>query len=499
MNIKIRQGVAVSKYCTSLYLCFLVLVFPLYYQDNYINILEAKTSIFTIGTIIYFIAILMCFWFESVQSYEREQKRKHSHKKKTQLRAYSCRKNCKEEKSWTSLLLTLFILVLTVSSIVSGDLTDAWFGANTKLFGAKILLLCCGIYFFVSKGAVVTYWLKGCFLFGTGVVFILTILNRFQIDPLRMYSNLIFEQWPIYASTIGNVNILSSYVCIFLPLTIGLFLYGKNNAWRYVYGCVIILGVIAGICTNSDSFFLGFGAAIVVFLWYALSSQDKLLKFLKISILCGVAMLVLSACNCVSSFDVPWEPIQQFFVEDISWMLVLLGLGILYFTASQVEDSAIYQKIRWILFFIIGIVAVAFLVHQICIFDDSWGTNRGYVWSNSVALFSDLPWHQKLFGIGPGCFDEFFAEPNKIRLRPFVDPHSDYLFYLITTGFLGFITWHGGIVSTLMSSVKKEAIVPVAVLCAWLAQSLVNTSLVFTVPYLFVVLGLCQYINREKF
>lgn len=140
-------------------------------------------------------------------------------------------------------------------------------------------------------------------------------------------------------------------------------------------------------------------------------------------------------------------------------------------------------------------------VSKILIFDDKWGTNRGYVWKNSLLLFGELPFYHKLVGIGPGMFHEFFAVPNEIRTKPFVDPHSDYLFYFVTTGILGFVSYFGLMISTIVTCLKKvqpQSIVLVAILFAWLAQATVNTSLVFTAPYLFILLGLSRWIENEK-
>ena len=40
---------------TSLYMMIMFLVFPLYYQNNYINMLEAKNSVFVPATIAYLV------------------------------------------------------------------------------------------------------------------------------------------------------------------------------------------------------------------------------------------------------------------------------------------------------------------------------------------------------------------------------------------------------------------------------------------------------------
>ena len=515
-----------SQYCTSIYLCFLVLIFPLYYQNNYINILEAKTSIFTIVTIIYFIAMLMCFWVESVRAYEEEQKKSLKRKKPTKKKPASNLKlqGIEKERSrnWTTIFCLSLLLVLLISTILTGDFGNAWTAVNTQLFGTKILLLCIGIYFFVSKGFVMTKWLKVCLFLGLTAVFSLTTLNRFQIDPLQMYSNLLEEQHPLYLSTIGNVNILSGFLCVFLPLVIGLFLYAENRFEKCSYGFLVFLGSMAGISTNSDSFFLGFGAAMLVFLWFAMTEQSKMSQYVQGCMIIVLAMIGLNLLNGLTSKDIVWETIQHALLEKIPWLAVLMLLVMFLFFIKKLSTEKVYGTIRTVIFGTMGIFAIVFVIYvikvnvsgdeavsQYLIFSDSWGTNRGYAWRNTLELFGEVPWYQKLFGIGPGNFYEFFAEPNEIRVKPFVDPHSDYLFYLVTMGIFGFIAWLGMIGSAIWTCVKQatahdgesakpiETKILLSILLAWLAQGTVNTSLVFTTPYLFTALAVGQWLERK--
>lgn len=345
-----------SKYCTSIYLCFLLLVFPLYYQNNYINILEAKTSLFTIVTVIYFFAMLICSWIESIKQYEDEQKKNGKGKKMKRLENHVEKRG---KTSWQNIFLISFVVVLLISMIATGDFGNAWTAPNTKLFGTKILLLCCGLYYFTSKGFVPGKAVKGSIILGLTIVFSLAILNRYSIDPLGMYSNLIKEQWPIYLSTIGNVNILSNYVCIFLPLVMGLFLYAKDIAPKVIYGCLVFLGVMAGISTNSDSFFLGFGAALLVFLWFSLESRARTLEYIKVCILCAAAMLVLAVMTSASTFDVPWERVQKMLLEDMPWLIVTIGFILLWCIVRRMYlPDSLYHKIRVVLFAALGIGAV---------------------------------------------------------------------------------------------------------------------------------------------
>lgn len=47
--------------------------------------------------------------------------------------------------------------------------------------------------------------------------------------------------------------------------------------------------------------------------------------------------------------------------------------------------------------------------NSILVFIDSWGTNRGYVWTRTLQGYKKLPFVQKILGIGSGGVADFFS------------------------------------------------------------------------------------------
>lgn len=81
-------------------------------------------------------------------------------------------------------------------------------------------------------------------------------------------------------------------------------------------------------------------------------------------------------------------------------------------------------------------------------------------------------------------------------LPDFADPHSEVLYYLVATGFVGMIGYFGMIISAAVKCIrvkKTETIILAAVFVAWIAQGLVNNPLVFVTPYIFLFLGISRY------
>ena len=502
-----------TEMVTALYMMIMFLVFPLYYQNNYINMLEAKSALFVPVTLGYLVIGAVSIVLVRLSTDKQEQKcGKVLHGTKSGAMPVDVHKIM-----LLDIFFLVFLLAIVMTMIAADNFYTVWEAPECKMFGAKIILLCCGIYVISSRGYMFNKAVKLTFIVGIGAVLILTVLNRYGIDPLDMYSNLVEYQKHKYMSTIGNANILANFICIFIPLIMGLYLYAEGKAARIIYGILVYVGVMAGVATNSDSFFLGFGAAVVFLLWFAMDSKEKLCAYLSMGAIGAFAMFSLKLFNDLSSYSYKWNSLQLDLIYNIPWLIIAAVLVAAVVLLVRMDKELPLKKIRNILFTVLGAGLVIFVIFVIRVntgavsvqsgyltFSDEWGTNRGFVWSRTWQLFTDLPFYQQVIGIGPGEFRDFFETFNYERaamgLPDFADPHSEVLYYLVATGFLGMIGYFGMIIAALVKCVKvrrSETIVIAAIFVSWLAQGLVNNPLVFVTPYIFLFLGISRYAVKK--
>ena len=498
---------------TSLYMMIMFLAFPLYYQNNYINMLEAKTALFVPVTAGYLIigavSIVIVRLYANKQGQNKGNGQRGTKPASAPLDIHKF--------MLQDVFFALFLIAVVLTIIAADDFNTVWEAPECKMFGAKIILLCCGIYVISSRGYFFNKAVKLTLIIGIGAVLTLTVLNRYGIDPLDMYSNLVEQQKHKYMSTIGNANILANFICIFIPLIMGLYMYAEDKAGKVIYGILVYIGVMAGVATNSDSFFLGFGAAVIFLLWFAMDSREKLCGYLSMGAIGAFAMFSLKLFNDLSSFAYKWNSLQLDLIYNIPWLIITVGLvvavALLYRTGKEIP----LKKIRNILFAVLGAGLVIFVIFVIRVntgmvvtqskyltFSDEWGTNRGFAWSRTWEVFTNLPFSQQFTGIGPGEFRDFFETFNYQRaamgLPAFVDPHSEVLYYLVATGFLGMIGYFGMIIAALVKCVKvrhRETIIMAVIFVSWLAQGLVNNPLVFVTPYIFLALGISRYAVKK--
>lgn len=96
---------------------------------------------------------------------------------------------------------------------------------------------------------------------------------------------------------------------------------------------------------------------------------------------------------------------------------------------------------------------------NLLIFDSNWGTRRGFNWHLAFGYIRDFPLFNKLFGSGPETYPIYtysFDYYNMVNAfdEVYDSPHNEWLQYLFTTGILGFISYYGWVVSSVITGCR---------------------------------------------
>lgn len=489
---------------TIIYCVILFLIFPLYFQNSYINILEAKTGFFVISSVIYLVGCIIIMLPPIFLKKGENEKKAEERKKKYLL-------------SPVDFFCAVLLFSIAVSVIMDDNRSEIIWGINGRYFGAAVLVLCVGIYYCFSRWFCWNTLFWWSCLVGAGIVSILAALNRFNIDILKMYEVIDPAQTQEYLSTIGQINILSGFLCIFLPLFTGLFLYSEKRFSKIFYGLGNILVYIAGICSNSDSFFLAVGIVTLFYFTIVLSDKKRLSDFLLLMSIEAICMFLLKIISAQVEVSV-WREIQECWIKQMPWSIVAILFLFLFLFLKKKEDTRInfLRKLKkfWIVSLIIlciAIIAYVVLINVVpagrnsafvekwLIFGDEWGTNRGYVWIRTLKLFYELPLKSQIFGVGlgefSGFFEEYFIDSISRFGYYFEDAHNEFLQFLVTNGIIGLIGYAGMIISSIVLCIREKNEMKkifTAFFLVWIAQAMVNNPTVFTTPYLFAMMGISQ-------
>ena len=255
----------------------------------------------------------------------------------------------------------------------------------------------------------------------------------------------------------------------------------------------------------------------VYFIWY-IRQPGKLKRFFLV-----LAVMLLSARLLQPMAALPHKSmsaLQQFFVNSLPSLGLALGMAavtaVLCLLDHKQPGLMLPKALQWVALALFGTALAAVLVAMVCFtrnpelplegvwqflrLEDTWGTNRGFMWRRSLDIFRDFSLWRKLFGSGPDTFyymfQPYFEELTKYWTSSTNAAHNEYLNYLITVGILGAAAYCTALVSGLIHCLRRTKYDPMgavffaAVIC-YGAQALVSIAQPITTPLFILFLALC--------
>lgn len=530
-----------------IYAILMLAVFPLFYRNNYINITASKLGFFGFSTLITAIVLIVVLIGKLISGDSGTSKRV---KEVPVKKETSSDETGKEKTFWGTILdkisiPDIFVIVFFLTLIISwiGTLflnypeyetggetifTSALRGSLGKQAGVYFFLALIVAYLIVSRLLIFNEWIVEAYLWTNMIVFGLAILNHFMIDPLNMYSNLVEEQYWMFISTMGNINVLAGYFCVFVPFAVGLYISSESIDEKISYIFFIIVAFMGIIAANADSAILGLGVAFIFQLWFAFESIKKLSRYFRAVAIFFVSAALLGYWDAHA--EVVKEPLEQLpslisnsAINRVGIVVCVIISGVLYYIEKKNPElkekvTGKLELVRNCIFVILAVVVVSGLVVFIYLstvgadldlgawstylrFTDEFGSSRGFTWKRTFILYKDyLNFFQKLFGFGPdlyripmhAMFDrEVFAKMGAYL----VDAHNEALEILITLGFVGFASWYGFIISSLYNIVKNRncnlVLLPIAAgMVGYITESMMTSPQTFSTPVFMLMTAL---------
>lgn len=515
-----------TKAAAYFYVAAMIGVFPLFYKNNYIDIAHAKKEFFLLlsGLLIVIAGITVIS-----QNILSNRVPRDLAQKKHLSKSRAIEKKNTIFIHATDLFFAVFLFGILVSTFASKNRGDAFFAESGRQLGALMLLVGILIYYILKTWLKPTMLLVWIFLIANSLVFLLAILNTWSIDPLGMYQNLLASQRDEFIGTMGNLNISAGYFCMVLPVFMVMFLVSETISSKIIYGAELVLASLAAICVRSDSVFLGMWIALLILLWFAFESIKKLADWLGLLLLLHVPLFALIVVNHKTE-SVQFNGISGWMLDPHHLIPIVVVLLVLFLLTKliqrQEKDYTIQLKrFRNVIFgFLVGVgmlLLVMVVVVNVLgkdrigngvlgrlILDDSFGTNRGYIWKRTILAYGDLPLWQKITGIGLNQFGPFIqnaygAEMTRLFQAPYIDAHNEFLQFLVTSGVAGVAGYFGFLISALIRYWKRMKEQPlllmtVGMIGAYIVQGLINNPQVFTTPLLFVYLGIAESLYQYK-
>ncbi len=533
------------KETLAIYLFFMFVIYPLYYQDKYYNMGEAKWSFFK--TVTYFwsndegqflfpgvIIFLLAFFCWFVYDIFRVNRAKDW---------FSMKK-----VSLTDCFVIAYLFFCLLSSILTPykNLPEAsglvlepsqynvLGGYSGWYMGLVAQIAFVVIYYFVSR-----FWrwdtlMMVLYLSSASLVFLFGVLNRFMIDPLGMYTDLDPSYIPQFLSTLGQATWYSSYVVQLFPIGLFIYWYSEKTWVRRLSLVYTVLGSMTLITQGSDSAFYAIIAMVSTLFYFSFSDNKHLLRWVETILVMLLSWRVIGFLQMAFP-DAMVDPgtLMLFGSKHPFMWLVIAALAAAYYFLRKAdkEDKLNVSKlliIRKIYFALLiagiagGIIYIVLNTNGLLpaslssdnwylLFDDKWGSDRGGSWRVTLdsvrQTMTDDP-ARFFFGAGPdGFFNTVYIYHSEFLFGKWGEntiltcAHNEFLTQIVNIGIFGGIAYLGIFISAIINFARNsekhpETIAPIMCITAYMAHNFFCYQQIICTPVIFIIMGAGECLAR---
>lgn len=290
----------------------------------------------------------------------------------------------------------------------------------------------------------------------------------------------------------------------------------------------MVLGFYALILGVSDNAYLSLGALFAFLPLYIFKTNKGIKRYIIVlatffSVILSIGWINTSFANKVIGIDSSFQLIigLKGFVFLIIGLWVLAGVWyfIDYINKNEYTEYSNLPRILWAGFLIVFFIALSFMVYDCNIagnsekygslrsyllFNDDWGSHRGYIWRIAMECYTNLsPW-KKIVGYGPETFGILVMKKTADNSygELFDSAHNEYLHLLTTVGLAGLLAYISFIIGIVCQAIRRYSrnsyimAVVFGIIC-YSVQALVNLNLPIVTPVFWILLGIASAKSLE--
>ena len=518
-----------------IYLCVILGFFPLHYKYQYIDMGEAKYSIFSKSTLVCILFLLIMIMIEILLKVKEEGIAK-----------------WKETIKWNVSILDIGVLAYfictTISFLASSFKEEILWGSVGWNMGYVSQFLLVGVYFIVSRKGKFRELYLWILMFSSAVAFLAAILQRFDVDMLGVYGNLTLYYKIQFLSTMGQSSWYSSFLCTVFPVGLYIFFSTQRKKLRIASGVYSVLAMCSLVTQNTDSAFLSLIGVLVILFYLSFDGEKERIRFYEVLLLTfGSFTLIGIVQRIFADYMIPLDSLSIFMSQGFLSPCICLVSVVAYFLSKKTNRYFLFQvkgkdgktgPSRFPFWILMGIVAIGgslillfiilntngFLDSQFgyqstnnyLLFNDEWGNRRGFAWRYSCEMFAEMPFLQKLIGVGPDAYS-FYAKsiPDCAeKMNAFwgdtilTNSHNEYLTKLVNVGILGLFSYLfmlGSAIYLFLKNRKENSILPAFALCtvSYMAHNIFCYEQVCCSPFFYILMGfggklICKNLSYKK-
>lgn len=519
-----------------IYALIVLAVFPLVFHDYYFDIVDVKYIFYWVSSLVFIVLSLVTFCVLRVRG--KKTASDGSGKQGSEKgRRLAFLKDFRA--SWPVWMLIIFWVNTLISTLQSEFLYESVWGNEgryTGLFLISIYTVTTLLLVFFSEPK---RWYLDAFLVTSCIVEILGILDYGGLDVLQFgrFGEQVGEM-AIFTSTIGNVNFYTSFLSFSVAVAAVYCVAEENSRRQFVYTLLTVIAYTALILGQSDSAYLTIGCLFALLPFAFFRNRKGVFRVMLQYVLFAWIMCFLGFLNDAFRTVVADGGILLAVGGSLGFRILTLlmtGMAVgLYLwqkkgsgqEAGNPQDAAMLKRLRlvWGGFVLAAFLIVAFILYdanalghadryaalrRYVLFNDDWGTERGFAWRVGLTAWWQQPLIHKLFGYGPETFGILTWEYRKASTNAygiiFDSMHNEYLQNLVTMGPIGMLSYLGLIIGSVIviwktakSAEEKTWLFAAAfAIACYGTQAMVNISMPIVAPVMWVLIGLGLSAVRE--
>ncbi len=481
----------IKRTLATVYLSAVCFGLPLVFHRGYFDITETKQAFFLASGLGYLAASLVLWLL-------RPQRVGHPAR-----RAW----NAAGAARWSMLA---FLVCAAVSCAVNGVSGETVIAPHNRYQGLLTVSVYTAVFLCLSRGNANLRAVGAAVTAGASAASLLALLNHFGCDPLGFMTELSDVDRGRFLSTLGNADFFGSYLCLSVPVTVLLFCRAERVRERVGFLAALIAVSLGVLASGSESAVLGLLAAALVFPAMLFGSPRAMKRYLLSIVLFSLTAFLFGLAEARFASATYLSYFMRLYTKPPVALGVALVCGVLLLPLRSAGAEPLLRAkkpYRIVCAAVLAAAAAALILLNTAFRDvslgsldrflkwsDSWGTDRGRIWTYCVELYRSFSPVRKLFGGGPGCL--FAAD----QLQPvFSDAaldsaHNEYLQYLLSFGALGLAAYVCALACSVRAGLRACAREPLvcgfcAAVLACTAQAVVNIAQPVSTPLLFLFLG----------